>query len=74
MNLDPRSILVSLGNLEFHEPFVSGSHFPQCSASSLEGLLDEFYFSTWRWTCPEVDSPGLVRTWKTEHYFNEQLL
>ena len=23
---------------------------------------------------PEVDSPGLVRTWKPEHYFNKQLL
>ena len=23
---------------------------------------------------PEVDSPGLVRTWKSEHYFNKQLL
>ena len=23
---------------------------------------------------PEVDSPGEVRTWKTGHYFHEQLL
>ena len=37
-------------------------------AFSLRRPSEEFLYSVWKW------APGLVRTWKPEHYFNELLL
>ena len=62
------------GNLDFHEPLVSGSHFPQCSCVQFTEAFGKVAFQREGGLVLRSILPDLVRTWNPEHYFNEQLL